>query len=258
MKILLNIFLIVVTALPVWAQKSAAELGDEAYSSKDYSEAVARYNEALRKEGVSAALYYNLGNAYYRTDSLAQAIIAYERALKLDPTDSDARANLEFVNSKIVDAQSENSSYSTVFIEKTMRLMTADGWAICTLALFAIVLVLAGFYIVSDRERLRKICFFSGIAMLFVTIGTVVITIAVTGRQTGHNEAIVIAPSTQLSTSPATPLNASQQAFLLHEGTKVEVLDSVATPLDPQTAMWYEVRVADHRAWVDRSDIEVI
>lgn len=258
MKILLNIFLIVVAAFPTWAQKSAADLGDEAYSSNDYKEAIARYNEALRNDGVSAALYYNLGNAYYRSDSLAQAIIAYERALKLDPTDEDARTNLEFVNTKIVDAQAENSSYSTIFIEKTMRLMTADGWAVTSLVLFAIVLVLAGFYILSDRERVRKICFFSGLVMLFVTIGSVIVTIAVTNRQTNHLEAVVIAPSTQLSTSPSTPLNASQQAFLLHEGTKVEVLDSVATPLDPQTSMWYEVRVADHRAWVDRSDIEVI
>ena len=65
--------------------------------------------------------------------------------------------------------------------------------------------------------------------------------------------------SARLSTSPSTPINSSQQAFLLHAGTVVTVLDSVATPLDPNTKMWYEVEVDnEHRAWIDKNDVEKI
>lgn len=241
---------------------SAGNLTDEAdtaYSEKDYQRAIKLYNQALSEEGSSSVLYYNLGNAYYRADSLARAIISYERALKLDPTNSDARTNLNFVNTKIIDTPIDRSSYSTMFVDKALSTMTPNSWAVVSVILFAAMLSLAGGYIFSSRVRTKKICFFGGIAMLFISGGAIAISIYGASRAESRDQAVITSTSTQLSTSPAVPLTTQQQAFLLHEGSKVEIVDSVSTPLDPANPKWYEVKIDnEHRAWVSGNDIEII
>lgn len=238
---------------------SLAEQGDEAYSNRDFSKAAELYEKSIINDGSSSDIFYNLGNAYYRLDSLSGAVIAFERALKLDPTNSDARWNLEFVRTKLADAQGDSSSYSTIFIERTMRLMTGNGWAITSLIFFAIFLTFVGLYILSQNERVRKVSFFSGLGMLAITVASVVITIMVTARQDDTSHAVITVNSSQLSTSPATPINNTQQAFVLHEGTKVEVIDSVATPMDATSTMWYEVKVgSEHRAWIPKDHVVFI
>ena len=82
---------------------SLVEQADSAYVQEKYKLAVELYQQAIQQDGVSSNLYYNLGNAYYRTGNVAQSILAYERALRLNPANEDARSNLEFVNSRIVD-----------------------------------------------------------------------------------------------------------------------------------------------------------
>ncbi|MDE5979645.1 MAG: tetratricopeptide repeat protein, partial [Muribaculaceae bacterium] len=88
-----------------------AQQADSAYSADNFVMAEALYLKALEAGGSSSTLFYNLGNAYYRQGNLGKAIVNYERALKLDPTNADARANLEFVNSKITDKQIDSGSY---------------------------------------------------------------------------------------------------------------------------------------------------
>lgn len=241
---------------------SASQLtdnADNAYSSQDYQSAVALYKQAIREEGTSSELFYNLGNAYYRSDSLAQAIISYERALMLDPTNSDARINLDFVNTKIIDTPVDTSSYSMIFVDKAMKMMTPNAWAVTALVLFIIALVATIGYIFGRQVRTRKIFFFGGIVVIFLWIGSLAIALVGTNRSTAHNHGIVTAVSTQLSTSPTIPVDPSQQAFLLHEGCKIEILDSVVNPIDAMTHVWYEVRVDNkHRAWIDGNDMEII
>lgn len=239
--------------------QTITDKADEAYSAENYTEAIKLYNQALDSLGSSSMLFYNLGNAYYRADSLAQAILAYERALLLDPTNSDARANLDFVNTKIIDTPVDTSSYSTIILDKALQLMSPNAWGWTALVCFIAVLVLAGGYILSNGVGRRKACFFGGLAMLFIFIGALSITLIGTNRSTSHNNAIITAQSTQLSTTPSQPLTSKQQAFLLHEGCRVEIVDSIATPLDPSARMWYEVKVdSEHRAWVNANDIERI
>lgn len=234
---------------------------DEAYmrgTKEDYLEAIRLYNAAIEKDGSSAAIYYNLGNAYYRADSLAKAIICYERALRLDPTDKDIRANLDFVNSKIIDAQSSNG-ITNVLVEKSMQMFSPNGWAIISVIIFVGVLLLAAGYIFSRNIRLRKVYFFAALVLLIINAVSVIITINASSVVTGGNEAIVIAKSTQLSTSPSSPLDESQKAMLLHEGSKVKVIRELSTPNDPRVKKWVEVEAAgDNRAWIDAEAIEII
>lgn len=234
---------------------------DEAYmrgTKEDYLEAIRLYNAVIEKDGSSAAIYYNLGNAYYRIDSLAKAIICYERALRLDPTDKDIRANLDFVNGKIIDAQSSNG-ITNVLVEKSMQMFSPNGWAIISVIIFVGVLLLAAGYIFSRNIRLRKVYFFAALVLLIVNVVSVIITINASSVVAGSNEAIVVAKSTQLSTSPSSPLDESQKAMLLHEGSKVKVIRELSTPNDPRVKKWVEVEAAgDNRAWIDAEAIEII
>lgn len=248
-----------VAAMP--AVESLDQAADEAYmrgGENDYKEAIRLYKAAIERDGSSAAIYYNLGNAYYRVDSLAKAIIYYERALRLDPTDEDARANLEFVNSKIIDARPADG-ISNILVEKTMLMLSPNGWAILSIVIFVIVLLLAAGYIFSRNIRNRKVYFFAAIVVLLINIVSIIISINAASVVTGNKEAIVVVESTQLSTSPATPLNESQKAMLLHGGSKVKVIRELSTPLDPRVKKWVEVEAAgDNRAWIDAEAIEVI
>lgn len=246
------------------ASESATDLdrmADEAYmrgAPQDYIEAIRLYNMAIEKDGSSAAIYYNLGNAYYRADSLAKAIICYERALRLNPTDKDIRANLEFVNGKIIDAQ-PTGGISNIIVEKSIQMLSPNGWAVVSIVLFVAVLLLTAGYIFSRNIRLRKVFFFIALILFIVNVICIIITINASSVAGDNNEAIVTATSTQLSTSPSTPLDESQKAMLLHEGSKVRVIRELSTPNDPRVKKWIEVEVAgDNRAWIDAEAIEKI
>lgn len=233
-----------------------AQRADSAYSADNYQLAEQLYLEAMKTDGSSSALFYNLGNAYYRQGNLGKAIVNYERALKLDPTNHDAKRNLEFVNTKITDKQIDSGSYMDSIWEGTVGAFRADTWAIIALVLFAIFLGAVAVYIFSAAVGLKKAGFFGGLIVFLLTVGAVIVSFAAANRVNSNNYAIILSPAAQLSTSPREARSQAEQAFLLHEGTKVEVLDSITNPGEGK---WYEVMVGHgERAWVKASDIERI
>lgn len=236
--------------------EALAQQADSAYSADNFVMAEALYLKALKSGGSSSILFYNLGNAYYRQGNLGKAIVNYERALKLDPTNSDARANLNFVNSRITDKQIDSGSYMYSLWEGAVGLFRADTWAIITLVLFAVFLGAVAAYIFSSAVIVKKASFFGGLIIFVMTVCAVIISFSAANRANSDNYAIILPPSSQLSTSPREARSQSEQAFLLHEGTKVEVIDSIANPGE---GMWYEVLVGHgERAWVKASEVERI
>lgn len=233
-----------------------AQRGDSAYSADNFTEAESLYLQALKKDGSSSQLFYNLGNAYYRQGNLGKAIVNYQRALKLDPTNTDARANLEFVNSRIADKQIDSGSYLDSVWEGTVGFFHPDTWAWIALILFAVFLGALAVYIFSSAIAVKKASFFGGFIIFLVTVGAVIVAFAAANRVNSDNYAIILPPASQLSTSPREARSQSEQAFLLHEGTKVEIIDSVASGAG---GTWYEVLVGrGERAWVKASEVERI
>lgn len=234
-----------------------AAMADSAYAADNYRRAQDLYSQALKVDGSSSVLFYNLGNAYYRQGNLGMAIVNYERALKLDPTNADARKNLEFVNSKITDKQIiDNGSYMQSVWEGTVGYFKADTWAMLAMVLFAIFLGSLAVYIFSSAVKVKKAGFFGGLIVFILTVCAVVISFAAANRVNSNNYAIILPPASQLSTSPREARSQSEQAFLLHEGTKVEIIDSISNPGE---GMWYEVMVGrGERAWVKADEVERI
>lgn len=235
------------------------ERADSAYTADDFSTAAALYEEAAATEGVSSTLYYNLGNTYYRLDKPGKAILYYERSLKLDPTNADARSNLDFVNSRIIDQPGDRGSVMSKIMDDTVSKAGSNTWGIAALICFALFLGAIAVYIFSSHVALRKVSFFGGLGLLCCTVAGLILAFVAADKATSRSRAIVIAPSTQLSTSPRQPKDKTEQALLLHEGTLVEIVDSVATPSDTINPVWLDVTVDNNtRAWISKNDVEII
>lgn len=232
-----------------------AQQADSAYNKDNFSLAIELYKQALSEQGRNATLYYNLGNAEYRQGHIAEAVLAYERALRVDPSFADARTNLDFVRTKLQDKPEDNNSILQRAHSGLVRSMSANGWAFMAIAVFFVMLGFAAIYIFSSNVASRKVGFFGGIIALFVTIYFIVVAHDAWKRIDDHSEAIVTVPSTLLNSSPRQPKQ-TEKVVPLHEGTKVEIVDSVATPDDPVSPRWYKVKInGSNSAWLRATDV---
>ena len=229
------------------------------YNNDKYAKALELYLQAATEEGTSSDLFYNIGNTYYRMGDLGNAVLYYERALVLNPSNEDAEINLEFVNSKIQTRLSEEKSFVVHVIDTFIESLTSNEWA--TIASITFVLLIAGIllYVFSSVVTLRKVGFFGGGVMLVVSIVSLISAFSVKSRVETHSKAVVLSPSVTLSTVPRIPKGKAEEAFILTAGNKVTVVDSVENINGEKAEMWYEVKADDtHRAWLKKEHVERI
>ena len=261
MKTLIKYILPVILLMTASSAATARDLtarADSAYNETAYTEALNLYNQALDSIGASTHLYYNIGNTYYRLGDLGRAVLWYERALQLDPTNSDARDNLTFVNTRITDKPANDRLLLARIYDRMVNAAHPNSWAWITFALFTVTVIAFAGYLVTRQIIARKVCFFGGGLVLILTLIALSLTLTGASRSSKHDYAIITSPSAQLSTAPRESVDADTQAFLLHEGTKVEVVDSVI-PSTPGATRWYEVKVAGSaHAWINGNDMERI
>ncbi len=238
---------------------SIGEKADSAYNKENYREAIELYKKAIEEEGIDSDIYYNLGNAYYRNDNIGLAVASYERALKLDPTNTDARTNLVFVRARIEDKPEDDSAFLSNVHHAILGSMTPDAWAWTAFVLFLVLLGAVALYIFSRDVALRKTGFFGGIVLLVVFLYALAVAAESVSAARSHDRAVVIVPSTQLTSVPRPATTSADKVVTIHEGTVVEVIDSVATPDDPVSPMWYNVKINNNsKAWLRASDVERI
>jgi tetratricopeptide (TPR) repeat protein len=222
---------------------------DSAYVRGEYQKAVGLYENLLR-EGGSPDLYYNLGNAYYRSENITQAVLNYERALLLSPGDRDIRFNLQLARSKTIDKiVPESEMFFVTWYHSLVNLMSVDGWARTAIISLALVIVLSLVYLFSQPVWLRKIGFFGGITLLVVFIFANVFAHQQKQSLVHRKGAIVMSPSVTVKSTPAAN---GTDLFILHEGTKVIITDG-------SMREWKEIRLADGKeGWIESKKIELI
>ncbi len=231
---------------------------DSAYSKDNFNQAVELYNSAIAQGERSADVYYNLGNAYYRQGHPGKAIVAYERALRIDPANDDVRANLAFVRTQLGDMPEDDTSFLTGLHQSVVMAMSANAWAWLAFAAFVLLCGAVALYIFSGNVALRKIGFFGGIILIFITIYFIIVAAGAWARIDDHSEAVVTSRSTTLNSQPRMPRQ-NEKTVQLNEGAKVEVKDSVATPDDPESPQWYNVKINNStEAWLRATDVEKI
>ncbi len=235
--------------LPLTSYAVTKAEADSAYVHGQYQQAIRDY-EALLKQGASAELYYNLGNAYYRTENIPEAVLNYERALLLSPGDRDIRFNLQIARSKTFDKiVPESEMFFVTWYRSLVSLMSVDGWARTALVALALTIVLLLVYLFSYRIWLRKAGFFGGVVLLLLFVGANIFAWQQKKDLLNRKGAIIFVPAVTVKSTPAAN---GTDLFILHEGTKVVITDGSMRD-------WKEIRIADGKeGWIESKHLRVI
>lgn len=222
---------------------------DAEYQKGNYQQAIKDYEDLL-KNGVSSDIYYNLGNAYYRTDNITKSVLAFERAHLLSPGDKDINFNLQFVRGKTIDKITPVSEmFFVTWYKALVNCTSVDSWAKTGIIAIIIALVLALVYLFAPQIYLRKMGFLGGIFFLVIFLFCNVFAYQQKEVLLNRTGAIVVAPTVNVKNTPA---KSSSDQFVIHEGTRVDITDK---SMDD----WRGVRLADGRTgWVETKQIEEI
>ncbi|MCX6258669.1 MAG: tetratricopeptide repeat protein [Bacteroidia bacterium] len=219
------------------------------YKKGEYGKAIEIYEKVLASGKESSELYFNLGNSYYKAGILGSAIVNYERAKKLSPGDEDITYNLDLVHRHVMDKIEEIPVFFlTDWFNKMVNITSSDHWAYISIILFIIFLLLFVVFLFSTQVALKKISFGSGIFILLISITSFGFSYKQKKDLQTHNEAVVFSPAV---TAKSSPDEAGNDLFVVHEGTKVRITDSIGN--------WKEIRLSDgNKGWVQKSTIAII
>lgn len=214
------------------------EEGNLAYKEGDYSMAITLYDSLYQMEFQSAELEYNFGNAYFKDDKLAEAILHYERALKLIPNDEDLLHNLKVVNARTIDRFEQiPKPLLASFYQGFVSMLSSNGWAMVAIAMFFIMCFGSYLYVYSDKKRRGFI-----VAMVSLGLGLIFLGIAQNSSTAIENEKFAILGTANSYVKSAPSLN-SEDLFILHEGSKTQVLDELED--------WKKIKLIDGKiGWI--------
>ena len=237
---------------PAFAQNDVSSLWNmagEAFATEQWQNALNYYLTIEGENLESADLCYNIGNTYFKMGDNAHAILYFERALKLDPSHDDAAHNLAIVRQLTLDKIDEVPDFILVSWFRHLRQgLSADAWAWITLGLLAIVGLLLTVFRNSASRALRKLSFILACVFVVLTVFTFVFSLQQRRAVTRTDHAIITMPVCSVKSSPA---EGGKTVFVLHEGTKVRLLDNVGD--------FAKIEIADGRqGWASTSTFEVI
>jgi tetratricopeptide (TPR) repeat protein len=220
--------------------------GNRHYMNREYDKAVDCYTRVMDMGYSASSLYFNLGNAFYKQSNFPKAILYYEKARLLDPGDEDIRQNLAIANSRIVD---KIENIPEFFLKRWANglsvFLSPDQWAIVSLLLFSLSLAAFFLYMFTNSYQLKKSGFIAGVILLALSLSGILFMNERKKLIRHSNGAIVIAPVVNVKSSPD---EQGTSVFVLHEGTRVVLMDSVQ--------QWKEVKIPDgNKGWIQDRDL---
>ena len=239
-------------AAPARAEGDVSELwqkAGEAFAAQQWQNALNCYQMIEAENLQSADLYYNIGNTYFKLDDKAHAILYFERALKLDPAHADAAHNLDIARELTLDRIDAVPEFILLSWLRILRQgLSADTWAWITLALLLAVGLLLTVFRNGASLPLRKISFILACVLFVLMVFTFVFSLQQKHAVTRQDSAIVTSPVCSVKSSPA---DGGNTVFVLHEGTKIRLLDNVGD--------WAKIEIADGRqGWAPAKTFEAI
>ena len=240
-------FVLAITLIQAKAQDGNNQLWEKAnafYSAQDYKQAISTYEQIFRTGHTSAKLYFNLGNAYFKTGDHNHAILNYERAKLLAPNDENIDFNLAFVNQYVVTKlEPLPQPFFMRWRNSVINRYPSNTWAHISIWSFILFLTLSGLFIFSRIVMIRRIAFISAIVMFVFSAFTFSFASKQKNKLAKHSSAIVFCPRATVKSAPSAT---STDLFLIYEGLKVEIKDSVGT--------WREIKLADgNEGWLQDS-----
>lgn len=219
--------------------------GNNAYKAGMFSQAITYYQSVLKSGMASSQLYYNLGNACFKANDIPSAILYYEKAKELNPNDENIDFNLKIANSKIADKIEE---VPQLFIKRwytlLFNLLGLDILAILCIASFTLFFVLLSIYLFAPPLWLRKMAFWSSVCFLVLSLASFSLSQRKHHALIAQKEAIVFTPAVTVKSSPD---ENSVDLFMVHEGAKVTILDTLGG--------WQEIRIGNgSEGWIKSVD----
>ncbi len=222
---------------------------NDLYTQGKYQEAAELYESIIDLGYESTELYYNIGNAYYKQNVIARAILNYEKALQLSPNDADVQYNMDLVNRFVVD---KIEVLPVFFVKGWFRdlrnKLSSDVWAAISIITFVITLIFLSFYLYSRGMAFKKASFWISFFVIIISLISFIFSKQQKHKILSGDTAIVMSPSVTVKSSPDA---SGTDLFVIHEGTKVWIEDEISD--------WNEVKLSDgSKGWLKVDDIEVI
>jgi tetratricopeptide (TPR) repeat protein len=221
--------------------------GNNYYNNEKYEAAITSYESVLAGGQQSAELYFNLGNCYYKLHKVAPAIYNYEKALQVNPNDEEIKINLDFARKMTID---DIKVIPKVGFEKFIADATSccqyDTWAWISVAFGFVFLVFFVGYYFSSIAFNKRIFFTGMVIILLLLLISIFSAVFEKNRIKNERPAIVFAENASVKGEPKT---SSTETILLHEGTKVYILESIAN--------WKKVQLTDETTgWIQEDAIK--
>lgn len=223
--------------------------GNDLYNQGKYQEAITMYQKVIDQNKHSAELYFNLGNAHYKLNNIAPSVYNFEKALVLAPNDKDIKNNMAFTHKMMIDAIDvvPEVGFNKMF-KSAVNTYTFDGWAKLSVGLavgFGIIFLL--YYFASNTTQ-KRLAFIASFLCLFLAIASLTFAFKKSELDNSDKPAIVFARESLVKSDPNT---ASSDLFRLHEGTKVQILETFDS--------WKKIKLTDGKiGWIPSEDIKPI
>lgn len=246
MKRFITFLSFVLCPLSLLFAQSDFDVANAAYADGRYEEAATLY-QSLLDEQEDATLYYNLGNARFKQGELAQAILNYERALRLQPNNKDAQYNLAFAQSRITDNIVEQDFFLSAWARAIRNNLRERTWFGLSIGLFILGLVGLLLFLLGREPWIRKTAFHTAWLALLFSLITGLNAYSLHKRDTLRNEAIITQGVVNAKSSPD---RSGTDLFTLHEGTKVTIRETLGE--------WCNIRVGNNEGWIKQQNMERI
>ena len=225
------------------------EEGNTFYNNGKYIEAIEKYEEILNSDQHSSEVYFNLGNAHYKLNNIAPSIYYYEMALQLDPKDKEIKNNLYFANNMTIDAiETVPEIGISRFTRNAINTFSFEIWAYLSVIFMILFVILFMTYYFTVRTSTKRFSFVSSLTSIFLSLVLLVFAFKKDSIDKKHNPAIVFSQESLVRTDPNL---SGEEAFRLHEGTKVQILDTANN--------WTEILLVDGKTgWIVSEDIKLL
>ncbi len=230
-------------------EEKTFQQGNEYFRQKQYDKAIESYQQLVSSGYEGTALYYNLGNAYYREGKIGYAILYYEKALKLSPGDEDIKHNIALANLKTIDKlESLPKFFLFEWWEGLLALFNASEWTMVTYIFYLLLIISIAFYFYSRNSFQQKVVLISGFTSFILLVLSSTLLVIKLNKELNIKNGVVIENTVNVKLSPDT---GSNDAFIIHEGLKVRLEDEVDN--------WIKIRLEDGKVgWIQENDAKVI
>jgi len=248
--ITLAFVLLFVGLFTITAQNTALfEQGKQQYKSQNYQEAITNWKKILEDGKHSAEVYFNLGNAYYKLNKIGPAIYYYEKALHLNPSDKDIKTNLRFAKNARIDVIEPLPE--TVFhkwYKSISGILTYNGWALASIIFVILFTLLFLLYYFTLSEGKKRLFFVTSLVSLAFFICSITMAFLTFSEGKNNHPAIIFAESSQVKNEPNM---GAETVFTLHEGTKVQILETDDN--------WVLIQLENGKeGWMPKTDLKAL